>query len=87
MPLEQVKNYVRWHYPPSVHFYATDFQLRYLALTWLDREGLLYPEESQKLRDGYFGKLYVAQGGDALSATGRFLVNFAPGLDYLPYIF
>jgi len=87
MPLGEVTNYVRSHYPPDYHFYATDFQIRYLAVSFLDREGLLYPSESERVRQHYFGKLYVAERGDALSATGRFLVNFVPGLSYFPYIF
>lgn len=87
MPIGEIIRYVRLHYPPYVHFYATAAQLRYLAVHFLACEGLLDPRDVQILNEPYFGQIYVASGGDPTAASERLLVDFIPGLSYLTYLF
>jgi len=85
MPLDEVIAFVRAHYPPDVHFYASEAQLRFMTISFLDQEGLLTPHDSEIFHEPYFGQLYAASGGDALAATGRFFFGLIPGIDYLSY--
>lgn len=84
LPLEFLLPYIRAHYPPWFHFYATEKQLRYLALLFLDREGLLNPNDSRILREPYFGQLYASQKGNIVGAEFEFFFNLIPGASYIP---
>lgn len=83
IPLPEIISYVKAHYPPTTHFYATETQLRYLAIYFLDRDGLLTAHDSRIFREPYFGQLYAVSGGDPFSAVSHMLFNFIPGVDYL----
>jgi hypothetical protein len=85
MPISYLISYVRSHYPAEVHFQATEVQLRYMTVYFLDREGLLASHDSRIFHETYFGQLYAVSGGDTLLTTARFFFNLVPGVDYLSY--
>jgi hypothetical protein len=83
IPLQSIIEFIRSRYPPDVHFYATEAQLRYLTIYFLDQEGLLSPHDSYVFHQPYFGQLYAASGGNTLAATSHFFFDMIPGIDYL----
>lgn len=85
IPSDELIRYVKQHYPSNIHFYITETQLRHLAVSFLDQEGLLTAHDSYIFHQPYFGQLYAVSGGDALVTTGRFFFNLIPGIDYLSY--
>lgn len=87
IPIEEIVRYVRDHYSPHVHFYANEFQLRYLTLQFLDQEGYLDFHDSRILQQPYIGKIYVTENGDTLATVLHFFINLVPGLNYLTYVY
>lgn len=75
--------YIRWHLPPDKHFYATEFELRKMAIGYLLSEGMIEPRDTEILREPYYGDLYIASRGSTLGATARYATELFPIVNYL----
>lgn len=85
IPIPDLIAYIRWHLPPDKHFYASEFELRKMAIGYLVREGQIHPSELAILNEPYYGDLYIASRGDTLAATARYATELIPVLGNLRF--
>ena len=81
-----VRSFVRDHIPAGQHFIVTEMQLRIMALSIMDRLGLLDRDDSIIFNTPLFGEAYVANKGNLPATLLEIGIDLIPGTLLLSYL-